>query len=82
MFWPATLAKTRTPMIGKCLDVLAFITRLARTFMARAKAAAQQREADKLAENPSGWFRGHFSHQLHTHDDGQAAKTDTDHPGT
>ena len=65
-------------MISKIVDVLAFIAQLARTLMDKAKAKARQREADALAENPSGWFRGHFSHELHLHDDGQAAKTDTD----
>lgn len=65
-------------MLGKALDVLAFFTRLARTLMAKAKAKARQRDADALAENPAGWFRGHFSHGLHLHDDGQTTKADTD----
>lgn len=65
-------------MLSKILDVLSFLTRLAESFMAKAKAQRAQREMDTLEDNPSGWYRGHFSNSLHLHDKGQAAKTDTD----
>jgi hypothetical protein len=69
-------------MLSKVLDILALFTRLARTFMAKAKAAKAQREADALAENPADWYRGHFSHELRTGSDAQAPDTDPDHHRT
>ncbi|MCK9342289.1 MAG: hypothetical protein WCS15_00240 [Prevotella sp.] len=52
------------------------IAQLAKRIVAYISAQKRQKEADELANNPSGWFTGHFSNSLPVRSEQKLSQTD------
>ena len=64
-------------MLNTALGILASLMYLAQRYYKKREADRAQKEADRIKDNPTGWFRDHFSVSDDTSDGGQTKTSDT-----
>lgn len=64
-------------MLNTALGILAGLLYLAQRYYKKREADRAQKESDRIKDNPTGWFRDHFSVSDDTSDGGKTKTSDT-----